>query len=176
MEKKFLVVATLLTIISFFTFSYVFAATNNNTGSNVVNGVRDFVGGAENVIEDAGKGVANGIRSGINGIEGTANNMSNDVQNSNNNGQNNNSNDQNAMNQNDTVGAIGTMDTNGNNGGYTATRTSAEGGMFSNISDTVWTWTILAIVGVIIVALVLYYAKQNNNVTTYHHNDDDDNE
>ena len=63
-----------------------------------------------------------------------------------------------------------------NQGGYTATRTSANTGnnLFGNVTNSVWTWLIVAIVGIVIVGLVMYYAKQNNNVITYNNDDDDD--
>ena len=49
------------------------------------------------------------------------------------------------------------------------------GGIFGNVTNNVWTWAILAVVGIVIVSLVMYYAKQND-VTTYNYTDDDDEE
>lgn len=144
MKNKFFIVATLLAILSLFAVSYTFATTN------AVNDVRNFVGGAENVIEDAGKGVANGIRSGLNSIDNGAKTVGNDVTN----GMNN-------------------MGTTTNN--YTATRTGAatDNGLLGNVSNTVWSWLIIAIVAIIIIALVLFYANQNKNTTTYHNDDNE---
>ena len=42
-----------------------------------------------------------------------------------------------------------------------------------NISNTVWSWLIIAIVGIVIIALVLFYANQNKNTTTYHNDDNE---
>lgn len=168
MKKKFLIVATLLAIFLFFAVPYTFAA--NNVGSDAVNGIRNFVGGAENVVENVGSGVANGIRSGMNTLEGGAQNVTNGM-----------TNGINGMNNNQ--GAI----TNTNNNGYNTTRTTATTrttgdttnagtGIFGNVSNSVWTWLIVGIVAIVIVALVMYYAKQNTNVTTYQGRNDNDDE
>lgn len=149
MKKKFIISTIILTIITLFTIPYAFAATKGM--DNVVNGVRNFVGGTENVIENAGRDAADGIRSGINGVENGARDITNGIDN----------------------GAKDMTGSNNNGNGYTATRTSTDNanGMFS-ISNNVWTWLILAIVGIIIVAMIMYYAKQNNTTTYY--NDDED--
>lgn len=144
MKNKFFIVATLLAILSFFAVPYTFAATN------VVNDVRNFVGGAENVVEDAGKGVANGIRSGLNLIDNGAQTVGNDVKN-----------------------GINDMGTTTNNYNATRTATTTDNGLLGNVSNTVWSWLIIAIVAIIIVALVLFYANQNKNTTTYNNDDNE---
>ncbi|MBR1802381.1 MAG: hypothetical protein IJ777_00150 [Clostridia bacterium] len=158
MKNKLFIVATLMIAFLFFAVSYTFAA--NNVGSDMVNGVRNFVGGAENTIENIGSDAAKSIRNGMNTLQNGAENTTNAVRN----GVNNNS-DNMARNAN-------------NNTGYTATRTTADttgNNIFANIPNTVWSWLVVGIVGVLIVSLVMYYAKQNNNVTTYHgHNDDNE--
>lgn len=161
MKKKLFVTAIILAIFSFALIPYTFAKTNMD---NAVNGIRNFVGGTENVIEDAGKGVANGIKGGVNAIGNGAKDVTNGIEN----GMSHDGN------RNDTMRTTGTID--GNNGGYTATRTSTDtgaAGLFGNVSNNVWTWMVLAIVGIVIVALVMYYARQNN-ITTYTHDDGDD--
>lgn len=161
MKKKLFVTAIILAIFSFALIPYTFAKTNMD---NAVNGIRNFVGGTENVIEDAGKGVANGIKDGVNAIGNGAKDVTNGIEN----GMSHDGN------RNDTMRTTGTID--GNNGGYTATRTSTDtgaAGLFGNVSNNVWTWMVLAIVGIVIVALVMYYARQNN-ITTYTHDDGDD--
>ena len=55
MNKK-IVLFIIIFVISLFAFSYTFAA------NNVVNDVRNVVGGAENAVEDAGKGIVNGVK------------------------------------------------------------------------------------------------------------------
>ncbi len=165
MKKKFLAIAILFAVFSFALVSYTFAA---NGMDKAVNDVRNFVGGAENVVEDAGKGAVDGIRDGINTIGNGANDVARDVENGMNNGGDNRQSD-------DNMGTTGTM---GTGNGYTATRTSTDSGngaagFLGNVSNNVWTWLIIAIVGIVIVALIMYYAKQSN-ITTY--NNDDDNE
>ncbi len=146
MKKKLFVSAILFAIFSLCLISFSFAA--NNGVDNAVNGIRNFVGGTENVIEDAGKDAANGIRGGINDIGNGANELTGDMGN-------------------------GMMGESGNNG-YTATRTSTDAGVAGIFGlNNVGTWIVLAIVGIVIVALVMYYAKQNNTIT-YNHNDVDD--
>lgn len=60
MKKRFFAIATLLVIFSFFMVPYTFAANKNM--NNAVNNIRNAVGGTENVVEDAGKGIVNGIK------------------------------------------------------------------------------------------------------------------
>ena len=144
MKNKFFIVATLLAILSLFAVSYTFATTN------AVNDVRNAVGGAENVIEDTGKGIANGVRDGMNTVENGAKNVGNDVKN-------------------------GMNDMGRTTNNYTATRTATttDNGLLGNVSNTVWSWLIIAIVAIVIVALVLFYANQNKNTTTYHNDDNE---
>ena len=144
MKNKFFIVATLLAILSLFAVSYTFATTN------AVNDVRNVVGGAENVIEDTGKGIANGVRDGMNTVENGAKNVGNDVKN-------------------------GMNDMGRTTNNYTATRTATttDNGLLGNVSNTVWSWLIIAIVAIVIVALVLFYANQNKNTTTYHNDDNE---
>ena len=143
MKKKFFIVATLLAILSLFAVSYTFATTN------AVNDVRNVVGGAENVIEDAGKGIVNGVKDGMNTVKNGAKDVGNDVKNG--------------------------MNDMGRTTNYTATRTATttDNGLLGNVSNTVWSWLIIAIVAIVIVALVLFYANQNKNTTTYHNDDNE---
>lgn len=159
MKKKLFVTAIILAVLSFFLVSFSYANTNMD---NAVNNIRNFVGGTENAIEDAGQDVSNGIKNGMNTVGNDAKNVTNGVGNAmNNNGTNNNK--------------MRTTTMNGNNG-YTAARTSTDTGatgLFGNITNNVWTWAILAVVGIVIVALVMYYAKQNN-ITTYNPDDNEE--
>ena len=154
MKKKLFITAILLAI---FTFAFLPNAFANTGMDNAVNGIRNFVGGTENVMEDAGKGVVNGVKDGVNAVGNGARDVANGIDN--------------GMNRDNRAN-----DMTPNNGGYTATRTSTDTGatgLFGNVSNDIWTWMVLAIVGIVIVALVMYYAKQNN-ITTYHHDDNDD--
>lgn len=135
--NKRLLIATIITIFLsiILSFSYCFATDEN---MSVVDGIRNFVGGAENVIEDAGSGIVNGVKSGINGTENAAKNVGN------------------AM--------AGTMRTTDDN--YTAERTDttveATSGDFLGMDSTMWTWIIMALVGIAIVVLVWAYSKENH--------------
>ena len=144
MKKKIFLSIFFIILSIVFGFSYTFAA------NNPVGNIRNAVGGAENVVEDAAMGITNGAREGMNKIEHAGQNASNDMKNKTN------------------------MSSNDSN--YTSQRTSTrmastEGNFFTN-NSTLWTWVTMAILGVIIVALVWYYGKQFNYTDNYH----DDNE
>ena len=57
-RKIYIAILTVFTILAV-SCSYCFA---NNTTSSAVDGIRNVVGGAENVVEDVGKGVSEGIK------------------------------------------------------------------------------------------------------------------
>jgi len=145
-KKLYITLFTLLAILTF-SFSYTFAANN----IAVVDGIRNVVGGAENAMEDAGNGIVSGIRNVTSAGQNTMENVTHDMGNENNNTRNTN---------------MGGMTTDNND--YTATRTTTRmatdttDGTFLGMNSTVWTWLIMAIVGIAIVALVWMYAKQNN--------------
>lgn len=148
MKKKIYISIFAIIAITLFSFSYTFA----NNDMTAVDGIRNVVGGAENVVEDAGKGIVDGVRNITSNGENAMENVSGDVGNT----------MQNAGN-----GIAGSLTTDNNN--YNATRTTtrsadnAAEGTFLGMNSTMWTWLIMAIVGIAIVALVWMYAKQNNN-------------
>lgn len=145
-KKLFITVATILSII-LFGITYSFAG--NNMGQDAVEGVRNFVGEAENVVENTAKGVGEGIRTGVTDVKDAAQDTTHDM----------------------------TRD-NRNNGNYSATRTSVRttstGNSFLNMGATAWSLLIIAILGIITVALVWYYGKQNE-INVHHSNNSDDN-
>ena len=154
-KKLFLSILFLIITISF-CFSYSFAT------NNPVDGVRNVVGGAENVVEDAAKGVTNGVREGMNKVENVGRNTADMI------GGNNK--------DNSTFTGMLTDDNNG--GDYTAQRTTtrnananAAGNIFGT-NSTLWAWLTMAILAIAIVALVWYYGKQFNYTS---HNNNDDN-
>lgn len=145
--KKTIYVISLIIISLFLSFSYVYA--NNNDGKDATNAVRNTVGGAENVVEDAAKGTAGAIRSGFNTVGEGTENVVNDAKNM------GNGNGDNAQ-----------ADTNKakTNSNYNATRTATENGASSNgMGREVWTWIIVAIIAIVIIALIWYYASRNNS-------------
>lgn len=143
MTKKILVAFAIL-LCGIFASTYVFA---NNDMQKAGESVRNVVGGAENAVEGAAKGVTDTVRNGLNNAgnatQNTVNNMNNGINN---------------------AGNATRTTTNNNADGYSATRTATNGN-FAGMNGTVWTWVILAIVGIAIIGLVWYYAMQNNNST-----------
>lgn len=146
MNKKFFI--TLATIFSIILFGITYSFAGNNIGEDAVEGVRNFVNGAENVVEDTAKNVGEGIRSGVTDVKDAVQDTTHDM----------------------------TRD-NRNNSNYNATRTSAttnnSGNSFLSMGTTAWSLFIIATLGIITVALVWYYGKQNEINVHHNHNNDD---
>lgn len=143
MKKKFLfvIISTMLLVsISIYSFAM----------GNIANDVRNFVGGTENVIENAGNTVAGGVKNGFNTVENGTENVVTDVKD----GMHNTGNT--------VVGAT----TNNNNNGYTATRTSGEAKIAGMTTNT-WSWLIMGITAAAIILLVWSYIKQKNKNDIY---------
>lgn len=144
-KKLYITILTLLAILTF-SISYTFASNN----MTAVDGIRNVVGGAENVVENAGKGIVDGVKNVTSAGQNTMENVTGGAR----------TQTQNADNR----------IVDGTANGYTATRTTttraATGtntGTFLGMNSTAWTWLIMAIVGIAIVALVWMYAKQNHH-------------
>ena len=112
---------------------------------------------ATNTIENTTRNMGNEMQSSWDKLSNSAQNMGNNVKGAMNNvgdtltGNTDNNND-NSRNTN-----------NNNDNGYTATRTTGattNTGLFGMTTDTMWTWIILAILGVSIVALIWSYGSQ----------------
>ena len=123
---------------------------------NVVNGVRNFVGGTENVIENAGNTVAGGVRNGFNTIGHGTENVINDVSGG-------------VRDTGNTVaGMTTTNNNNGNdNNGYQATRTATGEVKIAGMTTNAWSWLIVGITAAAIVILVWSYIKQKNRNDIY---------
>lgn len=152
MKKKTITFLSILAFALIFSTSYCFA--NNNIAQDAVDGVRNFVGGAENVLEGAANGITNGLRNGVNATGNVVSDMT---------GTNHNRN-----------GAL-TSDNNGDN--YTATRTAttrsvatANTDTFLGMGATAWGWFIMAAFGIITIGLVWYYGKQHEYRSNYDDN------
>ena len=148
MKRKVLMIAILTIILSIFAISYTCAASKMD---NAVNDVRGFVGGAENVVENAGNTVASGIKNGMNTIGNGASTVGNTVENG-------------ARDVGNTVGAVVT---DNNNGGYTATRTATDTNMANGMNTTGWTWFIIGVTAVAIGVLIWSYIKENRVNDSY---------
>ncbi len=144
MYKKLFTILSIL-LIGIFTFSFCYA-TENNMLKDAAEGVRNAVGGAENVIEDGARDLSNTSKNITGGTENMAHDATNDMGN--------------------------IAEDTKNDVGYTATRTSAEtGSTFMGMNATAWTWLIIGIAAIAIVALVWYYGNQLQN--NYDNNDDE---
>ena len=153
MNKKLIIgMALVLSIILSFTVCFA-----NDELQKAADSVRNVVGGDENVVEDAARGVSNAAKDATNNVEKGANNAGNEVKNSVNKAG---SNIKNAANN------IGNAVT-GTSNNYTATRTSADN-TFMGMNSTAWTWLILGIAAIAIIALVWYYSSQLNNNDNRH--------
>lgn len=144
MYRKILLTFCLFSLLIFTLCSYSFAATTGT--NNVKNAIMD----TGNMIGNTATSARNGIMNVTNNITNGATTLGNDVVNGVENvGQ-------------DTQNAVGyTADTlnNGDNT-YTATRTATTNNNLFGLSDNIWTWMILGIVGIVIVSLVWYYGAQ----------------
>lgn len=156
--KKSIFIISFIMFLLIFSFSCVFA---NNDSETLVNNVRNAVGGAENVVEDAAKGTAGAIKDGFNTV---GNKTTEDVGNNVKNMGNNAANDAKYMGDNmindgnDIVNEATSLRPDDD---YTATRTSNDTDA-NFMTNNVWTWIILAIIAIIIIAVIWYYATKNN--------------
>lgn len=170
MYRKLLVsLGILLTLI--FSFSVCFA--NNNIGQDAIDGVRNFVGGAENAMENAARGVSNTSQDMTRNLENGANNVGNTMMN---NGDNNNTakdTNNNTNNNANTDNTTATANNNATTGNYMATRTATDtegNATWMGMTATTWTWLIMGIAAIAIVALVWYYSMQFRS-TNYENKD-----
>ena len=148
MKKRFL-----LTLVVTILFTSI--AISSFAMDNVVNGIRNAVGGAENTIENIGSDVAGGIRNGFNTLQNGAENVSDDVRNGMHDAENTTGN-----------AVMGTVNNNNNNG-YTATRTSTDEMKITGMTTNTWSWIIMGITAAAIVILVWSYIKQKNKNDIY---------
>ena len=60
----------------------------------------------------------------------------------------------------------------GSTNNYNATRTSTTtNNLFSDMSVKIWTWAILAVVGIAVVWMTIAYSKQNEKTEIHNHNE-----
>lgn len=139
--KKTLAGFIIALIFSIFSVSYTFAA------GNFQNDVRNVVGGAENVVEDAGSAIGRTVQSGVNTLGNGARDIGGMAQRS--------------------------MTTNNNSGytsnnGYTTTRTATTSASDDLASSTaMYTWVIIGVTAVGIGVLLWSYFAQNSKNNMY---------
>ena len=132
--KKTLAGFIIALIFSIFSVSYTFAA------GNFKNDVRNVVGGAENVVEDAGSAIGRTVQSGVRDIGGMA---------------------QSSMTTNNNSGYT-------SNTGYTTTRTATTSTSDDLASSTtMYTWVIIGVTAVGIGVLLWSYFAQNSKNNMY---------
>lgn len=162
MKRKALIISVIAIIISLFSISYTFAA--NDKIGNMANGIRNAVGGAENAVEGVGNSVGRAIQGGMNTVSNGAKNVGNATKNTVDNVGNT------------TQNTIGTV-TDGNNNGYTATRTNADvrttGIGTGMASTTPYVWFIIAATAIAIGVLLWSYFRQNRGNNLYIDSDDE---
>lgn len=139
MKKKF-IVSLVLALSVIFSFTFCFAANNGFT--EAANGVRNFVGGVENTVENAAMDVSNSSKNVTGGIE---NGVNKDINNG--------------------FAGMGSTD---NNGRYSAARVNTGDTTVLGMSSTAWTWLIVGITAIAIIAVIWYYSMQFSNTNTHH--------
>ena len=142
LKRKFLLISTLLIVLLSITASTVFANNALNTIGNVA---EDVTSAAGNVLTTGVDAVRNTVDDVANGTMRASNNVATGITN------------------------MGNNNRSGNgNTGYTATRTNTNA-TWLGMDATMWTWLIMAILGVAIVAMIWFYAKQDNTEQSEQH-------
>lgn len=118
---------------------------------NVTNNIRNFVGGAENKIEDVGNQVTTDVREGFNTVENGTENVVNDVRDG----------------MEDTGNTVAGVVTHNDNDGYTASRTSTDQATMGGMMTNTWTWIIVGIVALAIGIGIWTYVRNKNNDDSY---------
>ena len=143
MKKKFLLTSVLLITLLAVMASRVLANNIINTVENAAQNVTSAAGNILTTGVDATKNTVNDISTGTKEAENTVAAGITNMGNTNRSG-------------------------NSNTTNYTATRTSASA-TWLGMDSTMWTWLIMAILGVAIVAMIWFYAKQDNNEHSEQH-------
>ena len=152
--KKLYILLLIVLIFSILCFSFSYAEENG-----MIDDIKNAMSGAENTIENAGQKVMDGTKNIIsdgkdmmqNAAEDMGNNMKNDQENIN------------QDTQNTIENGLTNNNNNNNNNDYTAIRTANDNynGSFLGMNPTMWTWIIMAAVGVSIIVLVWIYGKEH---------------
>ena len=152
--KKSIIIISFIILSLLFSSSFVFA---ENAGNQVVDGIRNTVGGVENAAQDGANMIKDGAQNVGNGMSNATQDMGNSV----NNGINNAGNE--IKNSADKTG--NTMRNMGD-GAFNATRTATEdntnNGSQGWMNRDMWTWIIVGIITIAIIALIWFYASKNN--------------
>ena len=149
MRKRFL-------IISIITILFISIAIPSFAMDNVANGIRNFVGGAENAIENVGNNISNGVKNGLNTVSHGTENVVTDVRGG-------------MQDTGNTMAGMTTTNNNNNNDNdrYTATRISTEEMRIAGMTTNTWSWIIIGITAAAIGILVWSYIRQKNKNDIY---------
>lgn len=139
MKKKYFVS---FTIVLSLIFSFSICLANNDGLGTAVNDVRNFVGGAEDTVENAAKDISNTSKSATGTLENDMNHNTNQ-----------------ATSNHYISGNSKTITPNN----YSATRTGTEDTTIMGMNSTAWTWLIIGIAAIAIIAVVWYYSMQFTN-------------
>ena len=153
--KKSIFIISFIILSVFFSYSFVYA---ENSGQQMVNGMKETADGAGNAVKDAANGTAGAINNGVDGLK----NMAGDTVNNAKDGLNNAGND--IKNGADN---IGDSMRNADNNTYEATRTATENPNNNDnqgfMNRDMWTWIIVGIITIVIIALIWYYASRSTH-------------
>lgn len=137
MKRLFTFTAILFTVIAFLT-GYSYA--NNTAMEQMKDSIRNAVGGTENVVEDAAKNGADGVKKGFNSLGNTTNSVVHGISDG----------------MNNTTSGY-PLDNDNNNDDYTARRTNTT---FAGTNGTMWTWLIIGIAAIAVLGFLWYYSMQ----------------
>lgn len=132
-------------------FIFISVTISSFAMDNLANGVRNVVGGTENMLENTGNNISSGVKNGINTVTHGTENVVTDVKDG-------------MQNTGNTM--TGIMSSN-NNGNYNVTRTSSGDVKIAGMTTNAWSWLIMGITGAAIIILVWSYIKQKNSNDIY---------
>ena len=151
MKKKFIIFSLLVSTLFFLSFSYVNAAD----GGEMTQGIRNIVGGGENVVSDVAGGVTGAVKDGVNALENGGKAIVDGTKNTADNMMNNDNKDNN------------NRDNNRNNNNYTATRTATNYNAGTDNTSSMFTWFIVIITAAAIVTLIWGYSRERKSENKY---------
>ena len=132
-------------------FIFISVTISSFAMDNLANGVRNVVGGTENMLENTGNNISSGVKNAINTVTHGTENVVTDVKDG-------------MQNTGNTM--TGIMSSN-NNGNYNVTRTSSGDVKIAGMTTNAWSWLIMGITGAAIIILVWSYIKQKNSNDIY---------
>ena len=143
MKKKILISFALTVLL-------IFIAISSFAMNTMVDSARNMVGGTENMLENAGNNISNGVKNGLNTVTHSTENVVTDVKD--------------GM-QNVGNSMAGVM--NGGDNSYTAQKTASDEITVAGMTTNTWSWIIIGITAAAIGILIWSYLKQKNSNDLY---------